>query len=158
VRAGQLLLLLAVGCASTAQRKPLPALPPLVQLGELLPPKTAPPRKGKLERYPDTPVDPGECKGLPGGILVSDASYDELTEAVIERRLLRLETDTLLRLRNEEYQIALRIEEAYVDRVAALERELAAEQQGSKWKYLATALVSGAIVVVAVFAAKPLVR
>jgi hypothetical protein len=158
VRAGPLLLLLAVGCASTAQRKPLPALPPLVQLGELLPPAVPAPRKGKLERYPDTPVDPGECKNLPGGILVSDASYDELTEAVIDRRRFRLESDTLLRLRNEEYRIALRIEEAYVARVALLERELAAEQRGSRWKYLATALVSATIVVVAVLAAKPLVR
>jgi hypothetical protein len=153
----RLLLCLAVilGCASTRPR-PIAPLPPLVELGRHPPP--APPPRPKLPRYPDTPVYKGDCKDLPTGMLVSHASYADFTEALIDRQRLQVQAATLERLRGEEHAIALRLDEAYRQRVAQLERDLATEALGSKWKYAATAIVAGSIVLVSVYAARVVTR
>ncbi len=154
-----LVLLAALGCATTrpAPPPPIALLPPLPAYVGLVPlpakPNPEDPKK-PVASYPDTPIVSGRCKDLPAGMLVSHLSYAEFAYTLIERNHLRKEAATLLRLRNDEYQIALEIEQAYRARVAGLEQSLAQEVQGKTLRYLLAAAAGGLVVIGTVLATR----
>lgn len=142
-----------LGCASTPPARPLPPLPPPIDVGALIPP--APARlsiPSRVAHYPDRAVRAGTC-GLPAGILVSPAVYAEGIWTATDRKRLAVEAEVLHRLRVTERQAAVDLETACRARVAELGRQLERAERLSGWRAAALvgfgALVGGVVAVLA---------
>lgn len=125
-------------CASVPPARPLPALPPPVDLGTLLPPAPVPFSAGAhARRYPDMPIRQGQCgPGAPPGILVSPAVYAEQVAVDAQVVRLRREVEARDRLRVAERAGAQELERACRARVAELAAAIDRAERVSAWKAL----------------------
>ena len=159
------LLVLAVACtgscATSPPPRPLPELPPPVDLGQLVGPGPAAfQAPAHVRRFPDKAIRAGQCgPGMPPGILMSPAVHAEQTAAVADARRLRAETEALHRLRTSERAAAEELSEACRQRVAELSAEAQRAGRLSTWKAVAVFVAGGVIGLVAGIATgKPVSR
>jgi hypothetical protein len=131
-------------CATTPPAPQLPALPPLVDLGTLLPPAPGPLAvPTHVRRYPEIPVRAGQCKGLPPGILVSPAVYAEGIATAQDRRRLAVEVAALQRARGAEREAAGQLEAACRAKAAELAAAVVRERSLTGWKAAALLVAGG---------------
>ena len=141
IRPTLLVALLAQACATSPPARPLPALPPPIDVATLLDPAPEPLIvPAHIPRYPDVRVRKGDCPGQPAGILVSPAVYAELHDRVSQGKRTAAELEALTRLRKEERAAAERLEVAYRERLAE-----AGADGSTTWKTVAVGLFMGAV-------------
>jgi hypothetical protein len=155
MRAAVVALVLAGACASTGGKRPLPTIPPPVDVEANLPLRRPPvPVSPRAKIFPTENVGPTRCPGLPEGLLVSEVIFAQLLDAVSERDRLRAETEALRKARTQERAICLEAEQALLGRVAAVEQQLEAQQRKDAWKAGAAFVLGGLVVLLSAFAAQ----
>jgi hypothetical protein len=123
------LTLLAAACAATP-RAPAPPLPRPLDYEKLAPPAPPPVEvSADLPRFPDIPIDEGDCLERPAGILVSEGVYADLQEARIDRGRQAAAAKTCREVRRAESAEFQAAEAAYLARVAEFDRQLARERR-----------------------------
>ncbi len=128
-------IVLLMSCASTTPLPPLavPAKPlPLEQLVQPPPPRVPIPQT--LARYPDRALRPGECPGLPRGVLVSPGVYAAGFQDEAELGRLRIENLALRQLTEAERNGEQEFEASAVGRVHELEDRVASMERWGPWK------------------------
>jgi hypothetical protein len=135
-----LVMAVAVGCTTVP---PVPTLAPTLMADALLEPRqTSPdPALGLLPDGPDRNISPGQCKGLPAGIWVSERTHQLRTDAVIERNRLRVDYETLRKLAIDNRAAAIDLERA------SRERAIAADRRAELRLWLGIAAGAGAVLV-----------
>jgi hypothetical protein len=127
-------VLLAVACAAPA-RAPAPLLARPVDYERLVPPAPAPiAAHADAPRYPDIPIDEGDCHQRPAGFLVSEAVYTEYLQAVVDRDRQAAAAKTCRDVRRAEWTAFEEAERTYVGRIYELDVELVRERRRGTWK------------------------
>ena len=139
------LYVLALGCASSRPALVmLPTIPMPRDVEAVLGPAPEHKIPGGLKRYPDVPIDPGDCPGKPEGILVSEAVYADSLVCKLTRDRLEEEGRALRQLRAQENFAAQQAEQKYRERISELERSLVdAERRASVRLWIGIAVGAG---------------
>jgi hypothetical protein len=148
-------------CATSPRLAPLPALPPPLDLGSLVPPAPGPLQVPKgTRRYEEVAIRAGQCGvGMPPGILVSPAVYAEQLATASEAKRLRLEVAALERVRITERRAAADLKQACRARAAELEEQIESARRLSTVRAAALVVAGGLIGLLTGFAiSKPIVR